>query len=94
MNLRNIKIFVSPLTQIAYLCSVKGNKIQEKYKLDKDTLIDFLAGVVIGLEQELTGEFFIEDDNLRIDVKVTHKYREPNKEDVALLNSVDNGDKE
>ena len=92
MNLQNVKLFVSPLTQIAYLCNVSGNVIKEKYKLDKDALVDFLVGSVIGLEQELTNNFFIEDENLRIDVKITRKYREANKEEIYILNSLNTGD--
>lgn len=94
MKLNNIKIFVSPLTQQVYLCNVNGNTIKEKYKLNKNELIDFFAGSALGLAEELTNEFYIEDDKLKIDVKITHKYKEPSKEDVDFLNSIDKGEKQ
>lgn len=92
MKLNNIKIFVSPLTQQVYLCNVNGNTIKEKYKLNKDELVEFLTGSVLGLAEELTNEFYIEDDKLKIDIKITYKYREPRKEDIDTLNTIDKGE--
>lgn len=81
-KLDNVKIFNSPITNEAYLCSVNSkNLITEKRKLNEQDMMEFIFGIVKTLENKYGSEIIMEDDVMKIKIETSHRIIIKKKED-------------